>query len=288
MSFDYNKFVSGKQLLQEYGNLVSPDLSDPRKTEPNPTAQVSHMNEEGGMPKEAILDELYTLSVWEIGEILNDLRMMIEQDSELPTQYLDKILPALDNAANAMISVPEDWDTREDGPDQDQQLQEKSHDFGKLSEDEKTQLKEYINSVKEIKKEIRGLMEKAKMEERGGDMTGRMLNVEDKKKLKKEALTPPAPNAIYKKDSIKNKLIQWLQDQGNNVRYTDMINAVYALGKGVEPGSVKAPRGYYSTNFFSQDDGGRWGNQGKKYMAKKGPGTGRIVKNPDGTWGGEW
>ena len=95
----------------------------------------------------------------------------------------------------------------------------------------------------------------------------------------------------YKKDSIKNKLIQWLQDRGNNVRYTDMINAVYAFSKGQEPGTIKAPRGYYSTNFYGADgseNGGRWQDQGKKYMAKKGPGTGRIVKNPDGTWGSEW
>jgi hypothetical protein len=174
-----------------------------------------------------------------------------------------------------------------------QPLQEGSHDFSRLSEDEKTQLKEYINSVKEIKKEIKGLMEKAKMEERGGDMTGKVLNVEDKKKLKKEALTPPAPNAIYKKDSIKNKLIQWLQDQGNNVRYTDMINAAYAFSKGQEPGTVTAPRGFYSNNVHGAQGSPTqlkgWNTDfGKGHLAKKAPGSGRIVKNTDGTWGSEW
>ena len=46
------------------------------------------------------------------------------------------------------------------------------YNFENLSPDEKTKLKEYINSVKEIKKEIKSLVKKAKgVEESGGNMS---------------------------------------------------------------------------------------------------------------------
>jgi hypothetical protein len=255
MSFDYNKFVSNKTLLNEYGNLGSPDLSGPMKKEPNPTSKVDQVNEED-------LEEYANASV---------------------EDYIDPRDP---------VDPRKDMSQAERGAMR--KVNEKKRDFKKLSVDEQTQLKEYINSVKEIKKEIKGLMEKAKMEERGGNVYGKTMKVETKKKLKKEALTPPAPNAIYKKDSIKNKLIQWVQDQGNNVRYTDMINAAYAISKGMEPGSIKAPRGWYSTNFKGAQGtsiANQWpegGNHGKGHMAKRAPGSGRMFKNPDGTWGSEW
>lgn len=47
-----------------------------------------------------------------------------------------------------------------------------------LSPDEKTKLKEYMDAVKEIKKEIYELLHKDKMHE-GGDMTGRTLSVSE-------------------------------------------------------------------------------------------------------------
>jgi hypothetical protein len=49
-----------------------------------------------------------------------------------------------------------------------------THDFSKLSVDDRKQLKEYIGSLKEIKKAIKELMGKASMEE-GGDTTGKFL-----------------------------------------------------------------------------------------------------------------
>lgn len=47
-----------------------------------------------------------------------------------------------------------------------------------LTEDEKTKLREYMDAVKEIKKEIYELLHKDKMQE-GGDMTGKILNPEE-------------------------------------------------------------------------------------------------------------
>lgn len=47
-----------------------------------------------------------------------------------------------------------------------------------LTPDEKTKLKEYMDAVKEIKKEIYELLHKDKVQE-GGDMTGRILNVSE-------------------------------------------------------------------------------------------------------------
>ena len=47
-----------------------------------------------------------------------------------------------------------------------------------LTEDEKTKLKEYMDAVKEIKREIFELLHKDKIQE-GGDMTGRILNVNE-------------------------------------------------------------------------------------------------------------
>ena len=49
-----------------------------------------------------------------------------------------------------------------------------------LTAEEKEKLKEYINSVKEIKKEIGKLLEKTRaneMYEDGGDTTGKELNI---------------------------------------------------------------------------------------------------------------
>ena len=84
-----------------------------------------------------------------------------------------------------------------------------------------------------------------------------------------------------------------MQDQGNNVRYTDMINAAYAFSKGQEPGTIKAPsRGWYSNNVHGAKGtvtAKDWHSDfGKGHLVKKAPGSGRIVKNPDGTWGSEW
>lgn len=48
------------------------------------------------------------------------------------------------------------------------------YNFESLTPDEKEKLKEYIDSVKEIKKEIKKLLEKAKgknIEEEGGNMS---------------------------------------------------------------------------------------------------------------------
>jgi hypothetical protein len=46
------------------------------------------------------------------------------------------------------------------------------YNFENLSPDEKTKLKEYISSVKEIKKEIKTLVKKAKgVDESGGNMS---------------------------------------------------------------------------------------------------------------------
>lgn len=50
-------------------------------------------------------------------------------------------------------------------------------DFTRLSPDERNQLKEYINTVKTVKSEIKKLMEKATMKE-GGDMTKLTLSNE--------------------------------------------------------------------------------------------------------------
>jgi hypothetical protein len=55
------------------------------------------------------------------------------------------------------------------------------YNFENLSPDEKTQLEEYISSVKEIQKEIKKLVNKAKvsqMKETGGNMS-KGLNLED-------------------------------------------------------------------------------------------------------------
>jgi hypothetical protein len=55
------------------------------------------------------------------------------------------------------------------------------YNFENLSPDEKTQLEEYISSVKEIQKEIKKLVKKAKvsqMKETGGNMS-KGLNLED-------------------------------------------------------------------------------------------------------------
>jgi hypothetical protein len=132
MSFDYNKFVSGKNLLKEQG---SEDLSDPQKKNPKKTSSV--------------------------GETMDEYANVDPDDFTDPRGSGDPHKDMTQAQRNAM-----------------QKVNEKSHDLSRLSEDEKTQLKEYINSVREIKKEIKGLMEKAKMEERGGDVTGRTLNVE--------------------------------------------------------------------------------------------------------------
>lgn len=345
MSFDYNKFVSGKALLKEQG---SEDLSNPTKTEPKKTSNVHSVAEAGvfapqddedefahagGVPHEQLVEQLLALTPNELGEVLKDVAEDYLRTFGQSSRALQGgTVRTLVMVANMLVAAPggdEDFegedldeysnvdqddftDPRGSGdPHQDMtqaqrgamnKVNEKKHDFKKLSEDEKTQLKEYINSVKEIRKEIKGLMEKAKVEERGGNVYGKTLSVESKKKLNKEALTPPPPNAIYKKDTIKNKLIQWLQDQGNNVRYTDMINAAYAFSKGMEPGTVKAPRGWYSANTRGAQGtevGNSWpsgdkmkGNMGQEFgkghLAKKSPGSGRVFKNPNGSWGSEW
>lgn len=50
--------------------------------------------------------------------------------------------------------------------------------ISELTPDEKTKLKEYMDAIKEIKKEIFELLHKDKMQE-GGDMTGKILNPEE-------------------------------------------------------------------------------------------------------------
>lgn len=50
----------------------------------------------------------------------------------------------------------------------------------RLTEEEKEKLREYVNSVKEIKKEIFKLVKKGRshrMKEEGGDMTNKELNI---------------------------------------------------------------------------------------------------------------
>lgn len=51
--------------------------------------------------------------------------------------------------------------------------------ISELSPDEKTKLKEYMDAIKEIKKEIYELLHKDKVDETGGDMTGKILNPEE-------------------------------------------------------------------------------------------------------------
>ena len=48
-----------------------------------------------------------------------------------------------------------------------------------LSPDDKKKLKEYIDAIKEIKKEIHDLINKESMEETGGDMMNLTLNPEE-------------------------------------------------------------------------------------------------------------
>jgi hypothetical protein len=48
-----------------------------------------------------------------------------------------------------------------------------------LSPDNKKKLKEYIDAIKEIKKEIHDLINKEAMEEVGGDMMNLILNPEE-------------------------------------------------------------------------------------------------------------
>lgn len=51
--------------------------------------------------------------------------------------------------------------------------------ISELTPDEKTKLKEYMDALKEIKKEIYELLHKDPVQEVGGDMTGKILNPEE-------------------------------------------------------------------------------------------------------------
>jgi lipoate-protein ligase A len=50
---------------------------------------------------------------------------------------------------------------------------------GNLSPDDKKKLEEYIDAIKEIKKEIRELINKDAISETGGDMSNRYLSTEE-------------------------------------------------------------------------------------------------------------
>lgn len=78
------------------------------------------------------------------------------------------------------------------------------------------------------------------------------------------------------KKTIKEKLVDYMLENGNDFTYTDMIKKVLKIVKGSdhEYNYNSADRGFYATNFCL-----RWNG----YMVN-GKGTCGVFKNPSGLW----
>ena len=75
------------------------------------------------------------------------------------------------------------------------------------------------------------------------------------------------------KKSVKQKLVEYMIENGNNFRYTDMIKQLLKICKGDNyEYDYNVDRGFYATNF----------NSFNGYLRKGG--TCCVYKNPSGTW----